>query len=366
MTVNSPVSAPQWPSPIWDPYQVAARPAMFTGTITSTSGQYLLPQPMPRVPYYTQQPVAAAGAGQPYVVIPDPGCAAPVVSSAPLATSAPFVVPPAAAPIPSSTVVMPGPMPPAIAAPATVPVLTNPIFAPPPIYASSCYFDADAIFFTRDARIGNTPLVLLDMNASTQSNVLLSTADLNFNYEVGPRILIGHAFDPYNAFEASYFGIYNWQATATVNGDNNLNLAGRFGRRQSAGFYRRRPGATDLRLGHSQRRTELRAHVRQSFLAGRLSVFQLAGAICALVFRQSKRYRLVPHQRLQQFVRRANRRPRAGKLLRQFLVRPDRQSGRVRQRDSRIAKRDRLRAISTPSATPAPTAGRCRSSATSA
>ena len=193
ITVNSPVSAPQWPSPIWDPYQVAARPAMFTGTITSTSGQYLLPQPMPRVPYYTQQPVAAAGASQPYVVIPDPGCAAPVVSSAPLSSSAPFVVPPAAAPIPSSTVVMPGATPPAIVAPAAVPMLINPACVPPPVYVPSCYFDADAIFFTRDTRIGNTPLVLLDMNSPTQSNVLLSTADLNFNYEVGPRLLIGHS-----------------------------------------------------------------------------------------------------------------------------------------------------------------------------
>ncbi len=202
---------------------------MFTGTITSNSGQYLLPQPMPRVPYYTQQPVAAAGASQPYVVIPDPGCAAPVVSSAPLSSSAPFVVPPAAAPIPSSTVVMPGPTPPAIVAPAAVPTLINPACVPPPVYVPSCYFDADAIFFTRDARIGNTPLVLLDMNSPTQSNVLLSTADLNFNYEVGPRLLIGHSFDPYNAFEASYFGIYNWQATATVNGDNNLNLPGDLG-----------------------------------------------------------------------------------------------------------------------------------------
>ena len=87
---NSLATTPQWGVPGWDPYHVAARPAVFSGTITSTSAGYVLPQPMPRVPYYTQQPVAATGASQPYVVIPDPGCSAPVVSSAPLATSAPL------------------------------------------------------------------------------------------------------------------------------------------------------------------------------------------------------------------------------------------------------------------------------------
>ena len=65
------------------------------------------------------------------------------------------------------------------------------------------------------------------MNAPTQSNVLLSTSDLDFNFEVGPRILLGHAFDPYNAFEASYFGIYNWQDKATIFGNNNSEFAGR-------------------------------------------------------------------------------------------------------------------------------------------
>ena len=185
---------------------------------------------MPRVPYYTQQPVAAAGVAQPYVVIPDPGCSAPVVSSAPLATSAPLsTTAPIVAPPPSSTVVMPGPTLPAYTPPPAVPTLTNPIFAPAPVYVSSCYANFDGIFFTRDARIGSTPLVLLDMNASTQSNVLLSTSDLDFNFEAGPRLLLGHSFDPYNAFEASYFGIYSWQDKATINGNSNLNLPGDLG-----------------------------------------------------------------------------------------------------------------------------------------
>ncbi len=48
------------------------------------------------------------------------------------------------------------------------------------------YVDADGIFLTRDARIGTQAIVLLDMNAATQSNVLLSNANLDdFQFEPG-------------------------------------------------------------------------------------------------------------------------------------------------------------------------------------
>jgi len=100
---------------------------------------------------------------------------------------------------------------------------------PPPIYTTRWYVQADALVLTRDARIGNTPLVLRDNNAPTQSNVLLSTADFEFPFEVGPRILVGYQIDPYAAIEASYFGIYNWQDSHTVVGNNNLNLPGDLG-----------------------------------------------------------------------------------------------------------------------------------------
>jgi hypothetical protein len=104
-----------------------------------------------------------------------------------------------------------------------------PVLASPVGISRNCYLQTDAIFFTRDARIGNTPLVLLDNNASTQSNVLLSTADISFQYEPGPRILLGTEFDGFRAIEASYFGIYNWDYSTTINGNNNLNLPGDLG-----------------------------------------------------------------------------------------------------------------------------------------
>jgi hypothetical protein len=232
--VSTGAVSPQWVATGFDPYQVASRPAAFSGTITSASaGGYILPQPMPRVPYYTQQPVAAGAPGQPYVVIPEPSCAAPpVVQSAPVVMTNPTsttVGPAIMAPPPTVT----GPAP--YVVPQTIPTLAPPTAVP--MIGPHCYGLADAIFFTRDARVGNQPLVLLDGNAATQSNVLLSTGDFHFPFEVGPRVLLGREFDGFRAFEASYFGIYNWKDTSTINGDNDLNLPGDLGLAAGLNFF---------------------------------------------------------------------------------------------------------------------------------
>jgi len=212
------VASPQWPVSSWDPYSVAARPA-FSGTITSASaaGQYILPQPMPRVPYYTQQPVTPTN--QPYTIIPEPGCSGPIIGPT------------------STTIVAPGPTPPPLVVGPSIPTLPPPFAPPPPIYTTRWYVQADALVLTRDARIGNQPLVLLDNNAPTQSNVLLSTADFDFPFEVGPRILIGYNIDPYAAIEVSYFGIYNWHDSRTILGNNNLNLPGYLGQSNNLDFF---------------------------------------------------------------------------------------------------------------------------------
>jgi hypothetical protein len=196
-----PISTASPTSP-WDPYHVAQRPAAFSGTITSASGQFLVPQPMPRVPYYTQQPVAQTG--QPYVILPETPPAQP------------------------GAVVYPGPVPPAmVSTPAVAtlgPALPPPY--PPPVYATSCYAIVDAIYFTRNVSAGNQALVLRDVVNVTDPNVVFSTADLSFPFQVGPRITLGHEFDPTFAFEGSYFGIFNWKKTLTATGANDLNLPG--------------------------------------------------------------------------------------------------------------------------------------------
>jgi hypothetical protein len=184
---------------------------MFSGTITSPSGQYFLPQPMPRVPYYTQQPVTAPG--QPYVVIPGSATVAP--------------------PAQPGTVVYPGPTPPAIVSPPTIPTL-GPALPPAPVYATSCYAQVDAIFFTRDVQAGNKAIILRDIVNPTDPNVVASTADLSFPFEVGPRVTLGHEFDPVYTFEATYWGIFNFHDSFTKTGvdalgDGILNLPGDLG-----------------------------------------------------------------------------------------------------------------------------------------
>ncbi len=226
--LGSSLPAPQPTAANWDPYRVAQRSsAIFTGTITSTPGQYLVPQPMPRVPYYTQQPVSGPSA----VVLP--------AQTVPAQPVFPTTVQPG--PIVPATVPPPAVIPPAptiLAPPPTVgPAIAPPPVLPPPIKTSSCYAYADAIFFTRDAEIGNRPLVLLDMNAPTQTNVLLSTADLDFNWQVGPRITLGRDFDAFRSFEATYWGIFDFKADATVTGNNNLNLPGDLGLAAGLDFF---------------------------------------------------------------------------------------------------------------------------------
>jgi hypothetical protein len=212
-----PLLASTSPSP-WDPYRVAQRPAAFSGTITSTSGQYLLPQPMPRVPYYTQQPVATTG--QPYVVIPETPAGVPAAQP--------------------GAVVYPGPTPPAMISPPTVPTLgpaLPPIPPPAPLYPTACYAQVDAIFFTRNVQAGNQALVLRDIVNPTDPNVVLSTTDLSVPFQVGPRITLGHEFDATYSFEASYFGIFNWKDTLNATGANNLNLPGDLGLVAGSAFF---------------------------------------------------------------------------------------------------------------------------------
>lgn len=187
------VSSPILGTPTWDPYQVASRPARFTGLVAPLPTAGGLPQPMPRVPYYTQQPVVSTS--QPYVVIPE--------------TAAP-VAPAPIAPAPG-TVVLPGATPPGMVVPSTVPTLGSLTAPPPPGIGGRCYGYADAIFFTRDAEIGNN-LLVFDFGAPNLNDAMaLTTADMGFGFEVGPRITLGREFDGFRAIEATYFGIYNFQ-----------------------------------------------------------------------------------------------------------------------------------------------------------
>jgi len=92
------------------------------------------------------------------------------------------------------------------------------------------YGQADALFLTRDNSSFNQPVVIDDNNPTT---TLLSTGDLDFNYEPGVRVLIGTnrcGCRFCDAWEFSYFGVFDWSASATLLGNDDLSVPG------SAGF----------------------------------------------------------------------------------------------------------------------------------
>jgi hypothetical protein len=58
---------------------------------------------------------------------------------------------------------------------------------------------------------------------------VLSTDDAEFDFEAVPMISIGRMLDGVSAFEATYFGLKDWDADAIVVGDNDLRIPGDLG-----------------------------------------------------------------------------------------------------------------------------------------
>jgi putative beta barrel porin BBP7 len=90
------------------------------------------------------------------------------------------------------------------------------------------YFQADALYWDRVGTGCNNVLVIDTDDGST----LLSTDDLSFNAAMGMRFLIG--WQPHHcchccAWELSYWGLYNWNSDAIINGTGDLAIPGDLG-----------------------------------------------------------------------------------------------------------------------------------------
>jgi len=90
------------------------------------------------------------------------------------------------------------------------------------------YVQAEALFWDR---IGTGCDQLLAFDSYT-NEALLNTNDLEFDYEPGLRVLVGWQPDPCrgcgwcSAWELSYFGVYDWSASAAAVGANTLMFPG--------------------------------------------------------------------------------------------------------------------------------------------
>jgi Putative beta barrel porin-7 (BBP7) len=91
-------------------------------------------------------------------------------------------------------------------------------------YVGSWYISAEALVLHRSNGTGNIPIVL---DSSNNNNVLLTTQNLGFNTVTAPSFMVGYDYSYHTAFEVSYFGVSDSQASAhQLGATNNLSLPG--------------------------------------------------------------------------------------------------------------------------------------------
>jgi hypothetical protein len=89
---------------------------------------------------------------------------------------------------------------------------------------------AEALFWTRNNNTGRVAVIrVTDEGNALPGTTVLTTSDPTFRWQPGVRLLVGWQQDACRAWEFSYFGIFNWQASATAIGNNNLAIPGNLG-----------------------------------------------------------------------------------------------------------------------------------------
>lgn len=95
---------------------------------------------------------------------------------------------------------------------AAGPPMSAPVDGPVRSRRGTAYFRAEGIVLRRGEPVQNTALVINDNNGRT----VLTTGDLGFKNELGPRGTLGYAFTDRIALEFTYWQVQNWQATSGV------------------------------------------------------------------------------------------------------------------------------------------------------
>jgi Putative beta barrel porin-7 (BBP7) len=101
-------------------------------------------------------------------------------------------------------------------------------------YGSACsdnvYVNVEALMLGRDSR-GTQPIVIAvqgEPNAFPGST-LLTAGDLNSDWDGGLRAFVGWQQDACTAWEVGYLGIFDWNASAVLTGNNSLAIPGDLG-----------------------------------------------------------------------------------------------------------------------------------------
>jgi hypothetical protein len=92
------------------------------------------------------------------------------------------------------------------------------------------YGRIDALGLARNNTTDRTSVIrVAGEGLPTTGTTVLRTSDLSFGLEAGTAALIGWRVDDRRAWEAAYFGVYDWRDSVSAAGDNDLALPGDLG-----------------------------------------------------------------------------------------------------------------------------------------
>gem|GEM_PF-2065896 len=183
-------------------------------------------QPSPLARFFGVVPAqAVAPIGPPMTVMSPPAGAAPYYSFQP-STTAPILSTPGTVVAPVAPVQPYYPVQP----PMQMQGGAN-CFHPGP------YAEIGAVFLDRRNEARDFAILVDDDPPLNTDNNLFRVSQGDFNYEVGPRAVIGYDFNQRVAYEAMYYGVYTWDWATTVTAPDDVNVVGDLGLNPALAFF---------------------------------------------------------------------------------------------------------------------------------
>lgn len=125
------------------------------------------------------------------------------------------------------------------------------------------YGFVEALGWSRDNRTSRVAVVrVTDEGNALPGTVVLTTGDPDFELQPGVRAVVGWRRDEFRACELSYFGIFNWQSSASAAGANDLAIPRDLGL-ASLDFF----AADRMTLGYKSRLHNAEATLVEAFSA---------------------------------------------------------------------------------------------------
>lgn len=105
------------------------------------------------------------------------------------------------------------------------------------VFHPGFYAEIGAVFLDRRDRVNDFAILVDDDPVLNGDNNYFRSTQGDFNYEVGPRALIGYDFNQRVAWEGLYYGIYTWDWNATFSAFDDVNVVGDLGLDPALNFF---------------------------------------------------------------------------------------------------------------------------------